>query len=343
MLHQKIAPKTNRIILAGDIGATKTLLAIFSFSEGQVLKVREERFITKVCKSFEEVIRKFLHGEVPDVISLGVAGPVMDGKVNITNVGAVLNSKQISEALNHIPVYFINDLETTGYGISWLKDEELKLIFEGRKNATGNMAIIAPGTGLGEAAAYWDGHKYHPFSTEGGHCDFASRTQEDFELHNYLKEKYTHVSWERVISGNGIINIFEFLQLKKNGIPAWLTTQLRNEDAAKVISSNAKKVEICGQTMQLFFRYLAQEAAQLALKTKATGGLFIGGGIMPQILSLLDVDAFIQQFTDFGRLKFLLETVPVKVILNEQTALLGAAAFGAAALGFSFDKSQIMT
>ena len=106
---------------------------------------------------------------------------------------------------------------------------------------------------------------------------------------------------QQILAGNGIINIFEFLQLKKNGIPAWLTTQLRNEDAAKVISSNAKKVEICGQTMQLFFRYLAQEAAQLALKTKATGGLFIGGGIMPQILSLLDVDAFIQQFTDFGR------------------------------------------
>lgn len=343
MSIKKIANKTNRTILAGDIGATKTLLAIFSVSEGQILKVREERLITKDCGSFEEAIREFLHDEEPDVISFGVAGPVMDGKVNITNVGTVLNSKQISEALNQVPVYFINDLEATGYGISWLKDEELKLIFEGRKNATGNIAIIAPGTGLGEAGAYWDGHKYHPFSTEGGHCDFASRAQEDFELYNYLREKYTHVSWERVVSGNGIIQIFEFLRLKKKEIPEWLTTQLKNEDAAKVISSNAKKVEICGQTMQLFFRYLAQEAGQLALKTKATGGLFIGGGMMPQILSLLDIDAFLQQFTDFGRLKFLLETIPVKVVLNEQTALLGAAAFGAAVLGFSFDKAQIIT
>ena len=341
MLLKKITQKENPTILAGDIGATKTLFAIFSVSEGRVLKAREERFITKDCGSFEEAIRKFLDDEVPDLISFGVAGPVMDGKVNITNVGTVLNSKQMSEALNQVPVYFINDLEATGYGISWLKDEELKLIFEGRKNATGNIAIIAPGTGLGEAGAYWDGHKYHPFSTEGGHCDFASRTQEDFDLYNYLKEKYTHVSWERVVSGNGIIQIFEFLQEKKE-IPAWLTTQLRNEDAAKVISSSAKKVEICGQTMQLFFGYLAQEAGQLALKTKATGGLFIGGGIMPQILSLLDIDAFVQQFTDFGRLKFLLETIPVKVILNEQTALLGAAAFGAAVLGFSFDKTQII-
>lgn len=328
MLHQKMVHKTYRTILAGDVGATKTLFAIFSVSEGGILKVREERFITKDCDSFEEVIREFLHSELADVISLGVAGPVMDGKVNITNVSTVLNSKQMSEAFNHIPVYFINDLEATGYGISWLKDEELKLIVEGRKNATGNIAIIAPGTGLGEAAAYWDGQTYHPFSTEGGHCDFASRTQEDFDLYNYLKEKYTHVSWERVVSGNGIIHIFEFLQQKKE-IPAWLTTQLKKEDAAKVISSNAKKVEICGQTMQLFFRYLAQEAGQLALKTKATGGLFIGGGIIPQILSLLDIDAFVQQFTDFGRFKFLLETIPVKVILNEQTALLGAAAFGA--------------
>jgi len=327
MLLKKITQKENRTILAGDIGATKTLLGLFRVNGNQLSKEREERFITKDCGSFEKVIKKFLQDEIPDAISLGVAGPVMDGVVNITNVATVLNSKKMSEALNQIPVYFINDLEATGYGVSRLKDEELKLIFEGRKNATGNIAIIAPGTGLGEAAAYWDDHKYHPFSTEGGHCDFSSRTQEDFELYNYLKAKYKHVSWERVISGNGIINIFEFLQQKKKEIPAWLTTQLKNEDAAKVISSNAKKVETCGQTMQLFFRYLAQEAGQLALKTKATGGLFIGGGIMPQILSLLDIDAFMQQFTDFGRLKFLLETVPVKVILNEQTALLGAAYF----------------
>ena len=327
MLLKKITQKENRTILAGDIGATKTLLGVFRVNGNQLSKEREERFITKDCGSFEEVIREFLHDEVPDVISFGVAGPVIDGKVNITNVGTVLNSKQMSEALNQVPVYFINDLEATGYGVSRLKNEEIKLIFEGRKNATGNIAIIAPGTGLGEAAAYCDGHKYHPFSTEGGHCDFASRTQEDFDLYNYLKAKYKHVSWERLVSGNGILNIFEFLQQKKKEIPAWLTTQLKNEDAAKVISSNTKKTEICEQTMQLFFRYLAQEAGQLALKTKATGGLFIGGGIMPQILSLLDIDAFMQQFTDFGRLKFLLETVPVKVILNEQTALLGAAYF----------------
>lgn len=340
MLFKKIAQKENRTILAGDIGATKTLLGLFRVKGNQLSKEREERFITKDCGSFEKVIKKFLQDEIPDAISLGVAGPVMDGVVNITNVATVLNSKKMSEALNHIPVYFINDLEATGYGISRLKDEELKLIFEGRKNATGNIAIIAPGTGLGEAGAYWDGYKYHPFSTEGGHCDFASRTQEDFELYNYLKAKYKHVSWERLVSGNGIINIFEFLQQKKKEVPAWLTTQLKNEDAAKVISSNAKKIEICKQTMQLFFRYLAQEAGQLALKTKATGGVFIGGGIMPQILSLLDIDAFIQQFTDFGRLKFLLETVPVKVILNEQTALFGAATSGAASLGFSFDKMK---
>ena len=342
MVHQKIAPQGHHTILAGDIGATKTLLAIFSVDEGQLIKIREERLITKDCVSFEETIRNFLGGESPEVMSFGVAGPVMDGKVNITNVGTALDSKKISEALNGTPVYFINDLEATGYGIPHLKDDDVKLICEGKPNATGNIAVIAPGTGLGEGAAYWDGHNYHPFATEGGHCDFAARSQDDFELYNYLKEKYNHVSWERVISGNGIIQIFEFLQQKKE-IPGWLTTQLKNEDAAKAISSNANKLEICGQTMQLFFRYLAQEAGQLALKTKATGGLFIGGGIMPQVLSLLDVDAFRQQFTDFGRLKFLLESVPVKVILNEQAALLGAAAFGAAVLGFSFNKTPIMT
>jgi len=253
----------------------------------------------------------------------------MDGKANMTNISQVLDSKQVSLALNNTPAYFINDLEAAAFGLSQLNPEDFKTISKGKQDAAGNIAVIAPGTGLGEAAAYWDGTNHHPFATEGGHCDFAARNQADFELLNYLSEKHTHVSWERLISGQGIVNIFEFLQTKKQTkIPGWLQAQLINEDAAKAISSNAQHIDVCRETMQLFFRYLANEAANLSLKTKATGGLFIGGGIIPQVLPLLDKNLFMQHFTGFGRLKSMLEEIPVKIILNTKAALLGAAVFG---------------
>ena len=292
--------------------------------------MHEEKLITKDCNELEITIKNFLgNRKTPDAVCLGVAGPVTNNKVNITNIPLSLDSKQLSAALNNTPVHFINDLEATAYGISELKPEDFTTIFEGEQNAAGNIAVVAPGTGLGEAAAFWDGVKHHPFSTEGGHCDFAARTQTDFELLNYLSQKYGHVSWERLISGQGIVNIFEFLQANKEiEIPNWLQEQLLHGDAAKVISTNAQQIDTCKETMQLFFRYLATEAAHLALKTKATGGLFIGGGIIPQVLSLLDKNLFVQQFADFGRMKYLLEAVPIRVILNNRTALLGAAVFG---------------
>lgn len=316
--------------MAGDIGATKTLLALFDYDNNALVSYREERFLTKDCNNFEIVVKDFLgaHSK-PQIICLGVAGPVMNGKVNTTNISLKLDSKQLSTALNGIPVYFINDLEATTYGISRLKAGELETIHRGKKNSQGNMAVIAPGTGLGEAAAWWDGKSFHPFATEGGHCDFAARNQTDFELLGYLQQKFDHVSWERVLSGPGIVNIFEFLRMKReSAIPTWLEERLTNEDPAIVISSNAQEIAVCQETMQLFFRYLAIEAANLVLKTKSTGGLFIGGGIIPKILPLIDKHSFIEQFIDFGRLNYLLKSIPVKIILNTRTALLGAAVYG---------------
>lgn len=318
-------------ILAGDIGATKTLLALFNHSNGKLLLLHEERFITKNIGEFGTLIKNFLgKDEKPDVVCLGIAGPVMDGKVSITNISLELDSKQLSVSLYGIPVYFINDLEATAYGLSQLESEDFRAIQEGGESPSGNIAVIAPGTGLGEAAAWWDGKNFHPFATEGGHCDFAARTESDFKLLNYLRKKFGHVSWERLLSGPGIVNIFEFLQTKGEVIiPSWLQERLDHEEASIVISSNAQEIDICNETMQLFFHYLATEAAHLALKTKSTSGLFIGGGILPQVLSLLNHPSFVKQFTDFGRLNYLLETIPVKIILNPRTALLGAAVCGA--------------
>lgn len=316
-------------ILAGDIGATKMLLAVFNVTDGKLSCLREQKFITKECNQIEDTIKQFVGIDEIPLVSLGVAGPVIDGKVNITNISRILDRMQISALLNNIPVYFINDLEATAYGLSELKPEDFKIILEGKPNLTGNIAVIAPGTGLGEAAAYWDGTNHYPFATEGGHCDFAARSEVDFELQKYLSGKFGHVSWERVISGPGIENIFGFLQTKKQMIiPEWLQKQLTIADNAEVISANTE-VDICREAMNLFFRYLATEAANLTLKTKATGGIFIGGGIITKVLPLLDTNVFMQHFTDFGRLKFLLKEVPVTAILNSRTALLGAAVFGA--------------
>jgi glucokinase len=182
---------------------------------------------------------------------------------------------------------------------------------------------------LGEAGLFWDGNYYHPFATEGGHCDFAPRNNFDFELYSFLQKKFGHVSWERLVCGPGIVNIYQFLRdEKKRNEPEWLKEKLNGEDEAAVISGHSKQSEICNETMQLFVRYLAYESANLVIKLKATGGLFIGGGIAPQLITLFQDNAFYSSFCQSGRLNYLLEKVPVKVILNPKTALLGAAYVG---------------
>ncbi|HRQ50625.1 MAG TPA: glucokinase, partial [Agriterribacter sp.] len=182
----------------------------------------------------------------------------------------------------------------------------------------------------GEAGLYWDGAWFHPFATEGGHADFAARSSFDFELYTFLQQLFGHVSWERLVCGPGIVNIYRFLRdVKKMEEPAWLTQKMHGADMPAVISEHAGESTLCKTTMEHFVRYLAYESANLVLKLNATGGLFIGGGIAPQIIPLLDNDAFYTSFRQSGRLNFLLEKVPVKLILNTKAALLGAAYYAA--------------
>lgn len=319
------------VILAGDIGATKTNLALYQFAGKGFSILKENKYPTKDFTDIGKMITAFLSGDgVPDRICFGVAGPVQNGKVDITNVSWHLDSDKISEQYNNIPVYLINDLEATAYGIAMLAEEDIHIIYEPGQKISGNIALIAPGTGLGEAGLYWDGTYYHPFATEGGHCDFAPRTEMDTELYLHLHKKFGHVSWERLISGAGIIAIFEFLQNKKDReVPAWLVEKMLAHDPAAVISENAEEAAICHDTIELFLRFLATEAANLTLKLKATGGVFIGGGILPKIIRLVHPDHFLKWFRDCGRMKSLLENVPVRIILNDKTALLGAAYYGA--------------
>ena len=318
-------------ILAGDVGGTKTNMALYRVSAEGVSMLREGRYASQEYTSLADVIIQFTGKEWPHRICMAVAGPVTEGKVKLTNLSWQLDSKAMTTALK-VPIEFINDLEANAYGLAGLKSNELATIHTGDTKAGGNIAIIAPGTGLGEAGLYYDGKKYHPFATEGGHSDFAPRTEQDIELFRFLQQRYGHVSWERVISGPGIHNIFTFLTtVQRKHIPAWLAEQLQDGDPAPVISNAAlhQQEPVCLEALQLFVRYLAMDTASLALKLKATGGCYISGGIPPKILPLLQTGEWYKHFSDMGRMKSLLEQMPVYVVLNDKTALLGAAYYGA--------------
>jgi glucokinase len=316
-------------ILAGDIGATKVKLAIFNY-DGKNLSLKKEiKYPTIELDDAITMLNNFLGDEkLPDVMCFGVAGPVQEGRVKLINSPLEIDVKKISGRFKNVPVYLINDLEAMAYGISALPENDFHVLYDIKDPVAGNKAVIAPGTGLGEAGMVRYGNNYYPFATEGGHSDFAPRNETDIEIYRFLHNKFNHVSWERVISGQGINNIFEFLQTTKGReVPAWLAEKMSKGDKAAVISSNAETVLICQETMDLFLRFLAIESANLVLKLKATSGLFIGGGIIPKIMNLVKAESFLENFFDCGRLSKMMELIPVKIILNQQTPLYGAALY----------------
>jgi glucokinase len=318
-------------LLAADIGGTKTNIALCRADSEGVTILEQKRYVSKDHPSLTDIVHDFSKGALPGRLCAAVAGPVVDGRSKLTNLPWVLDSAAMSKDLQ-IPVSFINDLEATAYGLAGLRPDELATLQVGDPAVKGNMAIIAPGTGLGEAGLYWDGERYHPFATEGGHTDFAPRTAKDVELFYALQQMFGHVSWERVVSGMGIKNIFHCLSSKRREpIPEWLSERMKTEDPAAVISQAALKHEdlICAETMELFVRYFATEASCLVLKLMATGGLFLAGGIPPKILPLLQTDNWTKNFDNNGRMHELSDKVPVRVVLNDKMALMGASYYGA--------------
>ncbi|HRO47379.1 glucokinase [Agriterribacter sp.] len=319
------------LVFAGDVGATKTNLALYRIENNNYHLLQEAKLVSKDYDNITELIREFTaHAPQPDAVCFGVAGPVLNGHATLSNLQWEIDVKEITAQYPAAKVHLINDLKATAYGLAVLGEEDVKTIHKGSAMPLGNAAVIAPGTGLGEAGLYWDGSYFHPFATEGGHADFAARNSFDFELYTFLQQQFGHVSWERLVCGPGIVNIYHFLRdVKKIEEPVWLTQKMRNADMPAVISEHAEQSLLCKTTMQHFVRYLAYESANLVLKLNATGGLFIGGGIAPQIVHLLENDGFYTSFRQSGRLNFLLEKVPVKIILNTKTALLGAAYYAA--------------
>jgi glucokinase len=318
-------------ILAADIGGTKTNIANYRLDGNGLEMLNQKRYLSKEHSSLTEIVHDFSAGKLPDRICAAVAGPVIEGKSKLTNLSWQLDSKAMSNDMK-VPVCFINDVEATAFGLAGLKENELATLQEGDPAIKGNIAVIAPGTGLGEAGLYWDGERYHPFATEGSHTDFSPRNEIDVEIFRYLQQQFGHVSWERVLSGMGIKNIFRFLtERRKETVPDWLAQRMKDGDPAAVISEAALKHEdpVCSETMDLFVRYFATEASCLVLKMMATGGLYLAGGIPPKILPLLQNDSWGKNFDNNGRMHQLSEKVPVHVVLNDKMALMGAAYFGA--------------
>ena len=318
------------MILAADVGGTSSRLAVFDVDGGALRLVSEQRYANREHRGLDEIVRAFQssHSQPVDRASFAVAGPVMGGRVQTPNLPWTVEAPALARALGLPGVSLLNDLEANAHGIPALETKDLLTLNAGSP-ADGNQAVISAGTGLGEAGIYRRGGRGHPFAGEGGHTSFAPSTELEVELLLFLRRKVgAHVSWERVVSGPGLVNVYEFLRDTGRGAePAWLADAMRAGDPSAVISEAAQegKDELCAQALSLFVSAYGAEAGNLALKVLATGGVFVGGGIAPKILGALTQGAFMQAFVNKGRLRGLLEGIPVQVILNDGAALLGAA------------------
>jgi|SRR5215510_9620221 len=318
------------MILAGDVGGTSTRLAFFTVDKARLNLEVEKDYASRGHKSLDEIVIEFVshHRLGIELACFGIAGPVQHGRVETPNLPWVVDEETLARELRIQSAWLINDLVANTHGIMTLEDKDFTVLNAGASNATGNVAVISAGTGLGEAGAYWDGQRHHPFACEGGHTDFAPRNELEIELARYLLMKFGHGSWERVVSGPGLLNIFDFLRNTGHGeAPEWLIAEMEEKDPSAVISQAALqgRSEICVRALDLFISCFGAEAGNLALKFLATGGVYIGGGIAPKIIQKLKEPAFKEAFTQKGRFKHLLEAIPVRVILNDKTALFGAA------------------
>lgn len=341
------------MILAGDIGGTKTSLALFDWKTERVEPVREQTFASADYKSLEEIVEEFLLPPAPPkhdsddageaapepekppkiyAACFGIAGPIIENVAKTTNLPWVVDGAALSKRFDIPHVRLLNDLEATGYGLLVLKPDETEVLNAGTRPRTkGAMALIAAGTGLGEAILFWDGSRYHPMPSEGGHCSFAPTSDLEMELYRYLRTQHTHVSYERVLSGMGLHAIYEFLRDTRKNEPTWLAEKIKVGDPPAIIAEAGlkKQAEIAVQALDMMATIYGAEAGNLALKALALDGVYLGGGIAPKLLTKLKEGLFMKAFVDKGRYKKLLAAIPVRVITNPKAALLGAASVAA--------------
>jgi glucokinase len=319
------------MILAGDVGGTKVRLALFK--EKGIDFIDEQKFVSHEFPDFASLLKSFLSQKGSKKItraSFGVAGPVHERKCQATNLPWVISADDLEKELEIPDVHLINDLEANAWGLRCLSEGEFFMINVGEE-MKGNQTIISAGTGLGEAGLYWDGKSHQPFATEGGHCDFAPVDEEQIDLLRYLKLQYgQHISYERILSGSGLYSLYRFLIDTKREEEIFCVSSLFGQkEPQRIITENAVNGQcpVCARACRLFISIYGYEAGNLALKFLSVGGVFLGGGIAPHLLDFFKEGKFIQSFSGKGRFSSLLMKIPIKVVLNEKTALIGAARY----------------
>jgi glucokinase len=318
------------MILAGDVGGTHARLALFDLRGEELNLIVEQIYASHSYPNLETIITEFLRSTSakPDSAGIGLAGPIRDGRCVATNLPWIVDAAKLRAETGLQNITLLNDLEANAYGIATLSPSDFEVLQKGRPDPHGNAAVISAGTGLGEAGMKWDGSALRPFASEGGHSSYAPEGELEGELFHYLSKRFGHVSCERVLSGPGLVNIYQFLlDTGRGSETARFEEELKKGDASAVISEAglAKRNDLCVAALDIFARIYGAEAGNVALKFLATAGVYLGGGIAPKILPKLREPAFLQQFLAKGRMRQLLEAIPVLVILNENTALRGAA------------------
>ena len=318
------------MILAGDIGGTNARLAYFQPTNGHFELVSERVFPSREHRELGEIVTRFLDesGTRPEAACFGIAGPVRNGRVETSNLPWVIEQSILAKQIHLPATLLINDLEASAWGIGALTPQDLVTLNVGGGTIAGNQAVVAPGTGLGEAGLFWDGTRHHVFACEGGHTDFAPQGELQIELLRYLSKRIGHVSYERILSGPGLVNVYEFLSATGFGKESEaLTAAMKTGDPAAEISRAALtgKDPLAEKALEIWISVYGAEASNLALKIMATGGLFLAGGITPKILPKLTGPIFMKSFLEKGRLRPLVEAMPVHVVMNEKAGLLGAA------------------
>jgi len=329
------------MILAGDVGGTKVHLALYSFDSGNLVRLREEKFPAAEYARLDDVVTAFLgkgqeKREEIAASCFGCPGPVRDGRLKLTNLPWELDARDLQRNLGIEHIFLINDLEANGYGIPELAKDQIHTLHEGDPAGVGHRGLISAGTGLGECVLIWDGklRRHQPIPSEGGHVDFAARNDQEIALLNYLRRTLKgRVSFERVVSGLGIRNVYAFLR-DDQGMeePDWLRQRMATEDPNAVIGTCAEEgsSDICVETMNIFAAAFGAKAGNLALTLLSAGGIYLGGGIAPKVLKVMSNGKFTEAFLDKGRMTPILHSVPVRIILDDTCALLGAAAYAEA-------------
>lgn len=320
------------MLLAGDVGGTKVRLALFQPNKKLSCK-KETKYKSREWSDLFTLIQDFLK-DIPrtEITSLcvGVAGPVVNGRCQETNIPWIIDAHELKEKLKISKAWVINDLEANAWGLKVLENQELACLNAGEK-ILGNQALISAGTGLGEAGLFWDGFSHHPFACEGGHADFAPTNEEEIALWRYLSSQYTHVSYERILSGSGLYQLYRFLiDTQREEQDVDIEGLSLNDEPQKIIVRKALDgtSPACMHALNLFISIYGAEAGNLALKFLSWGGIFIGGGIAPQMVPLFTKKkTFMHAFRSKGRFEEVLNTIPVHIVLNERTALLGAARY----------------